>query len=69
MPKSFKYYSSPSTPYNPTFVLGSIPTSIYVELGGTITWAYYGIKPHVYIHFIRKCWDENKIFPRPIMKH
>jgi hypothetical protein len=32
MPKSSKYYGSPSTPYNPTFVLAYTPTSIYVEL-------------------------------------
>jgi hypothetical protein len=32
MPKSFRYYSSPSTPYNPKFVLAYTPTSIYVEL-------------------------------------
>jgi hypothetical protein len=31
MPKLFKYYGSPSTPYNPTFVFASTPTSIYVE--------------------------------------
>jgi hypothetical protein len=32
MPKLFRYYGSPSTPYNPTFVLACTPTSIYVEL-------------------------------------
>jgi len=31
MPKLFKYYGSPSTPYNPTFVLASTVTSIYVD--------------------------------------
>jgi hypothetical protein len=32
MPKSLRQYGIPSTPYNPTFVLASTPTSIYVEL-------------------------------------
>jgi hypothetical protein len=38
MPKSFRYYGSPSTPYNPKFMLASTPTSIYVELEAPSHW-------------------------------